>query len=303
MNDQFHAFGEMLWDCLPEGRHAGGAPFNVSAHLAQLGAAASLISCVGRDALGDEILMVAREKSIDTEFVGRARIGLQTGTVLVTLDAEANATYELVQPAAWDEIEITDNAREAVTSGRGLIYGSLSCRSPYNREQLFRLLQAEGPMKFFDVNLRDPFADAELVLKLAERADVVKLNDIELVRMEEWQKTGNLIGSTGADFEDIMQGCEAFANSTGVSRICVTRAAKGAVYWEDGEAVQAPAPEVTVKDTIGAGDAFMAGLVIGLSRGWEPEVMLRKACGLGGYVASQNGATPLLPREIIEWYQ
>jgi sugar/nucleoside kinase (ribokinase family) len=95
MPADFYAFGEMLWDCLPSGKHAGGAPFNVTAHLAQLGACSALISCVGRDPLGDEILAVARDKRVGVEFVTRARIGLATGTVIVTLDEFRNATYEL----------------------------------------------------------------------------------------------------------------------------------------------------------------------------------------------------------------
>jgi fructokinase len=92
MNTEFYAFGEILWDCLPSGRHAGGAPFNVAAHLVQLGASASLISAVGRDSLGDEILKVAEEKGVNTQFVTHARIGLATGTVLVTVDDNGNAT-------------------------------------------------------------------------------------------------------------------------------------------------------------------------------------------------------------------
>src|SRR5712671_4528013 len=92
MNEEFYAFGEILWYCLPSGRHAGGAPFNVAAHLAQLGVSAHLISCVGQDALGDEILGVAQDKKVSTRFVTRARIGLPTGTVLVTVDANGNAT-------------------------------------------------------------------------------------------------------------------------------------------------------------------------------------------------------------------
>ena len=102
MNTEFYTFGEILWDCLPSGRHAGGAPFNVAAHIAQLGASVSLLSAVGQDPLGDEILEVARNKAVNVEFVGRARIGLPTGTVVATVDAMGNATYELVQPVAWD---------------------------------------------------------------------------------------------------------------------------------------------------------------------------------------------------------
>ena len=110
MPADFYAFGEILWDCLPSGKHAGGAPFNVSAHLAQIGVNSALISCVGRDPLGDEIVAVAKDKRVNVDFVTRARVGLATGTVLVTLDEFRNATYELVQPAAWDEIRVPDEA-------------------------------------------------------------------------------------------------------------------------------------------------------------------------------------------------
>src|SRR3954471_3768921 len=132
MAAEFYAFGEILWDCLPSGKHAGGAPFNVTAHLAQLGVSSSLISCVGRDALGDEILAVAKDKRVDVEFVTRARIGLPTGTVIVTLDENRNASYELVQPAAWDEIRLPEEALQALQQARAFIYGSLAGRSPYN---------------------------------------------------------------------------------------------------------------------------------------------------------------------------
>src|ERR1700716_4474857 len=190
MHTDFYAFGEILWDCLPSGRHAGGAPFNVTAHLVQIGVSASLISCVGRDPLGDEILKVARDKGVNTQFITRARIGLGTGTVLVTVDASGNATYELVQPAAWDEIRVSAEALEAVSKARALIYGSLAGRSPYNLEQLERLLAVQGPMKFFDVNLRPPFVDLKLMLDLAKRADVIKLNDGEAGRLAPWVQRG-----------------------------------------------------------------------------------------------------------------
>ena len=172
MNTDFYAFGEILWDCLPSGRHVGGAPFNVSAHLAQLGVSVSLISAVGRDSLGDEILQVARDKNVNVDFVTRVRIGLPTGTVIATLDEKGNATYELVQPAAWDEIRVTAKALDAVSKARALTFGSLAGRSPYNLEQLDRLLAVKGPLKFFDVNLRPPFVDPALVIDLAKRADV-----------------------------------------------------------------------------------------------------------------------------------
>lgn len=300
MQTDFYAFGEILWDCLPSGRHAGGAPFNVSAHLAQIGVSASLISCIGRDALGDEILKVAQDKGVGTQFVARARIGLGTGTVLVTVDANGNATYELVQPAAWDEIRVSNEALEAVSKARALIYGSLAGRSPYNLDQLARLLEVEGPLKFFDVNLRPPFANPPLVMELARRAHVLKLNDGEVGQLAHWLRSGQLIPDTPRTLEDIASACAAIAEATNASHICVTMAEEGAALWDRGTLVTAPAPKIVVKDTVGAGDAFMAGLMVGLTRGMETRQVLENACRLGAFVASHHGATPLFPPEIVQ---
>jgi fructokinase len=300
MHTDFYAFGEILWDCLPSGRHAGGAPFNVTAHLAQLGVSASLISAVGRDSLGDEILQVARDKNVNVDFVGRVRIGLATGTVIATLDEKGNATYELVQPAAWDEIKVSAKALNAVSKARALTFGSLAGRSPYNLEQLDRLLDVKGPLKFFDVNLRPPFVDSQLVIALAKRADIIKLNDGEVGKLSSWLLTGEMTHHTPHTTDEIAQACATIADATNVCRICVTLAEEGAALWDSGNLVTAPAPKIAVKDTVGAGDAFMAGLMVGLTRGIETTKVLENACRLGAFVASHYGATPLLPPEIVQ---
>lgn len=300
MTADFFAYGEILWDCLPSGKHAGGAPFNVTAHLAQIGVSAALISCVGRDQLGDEILAVARDKRVNVDFVTRARIGLPTGTVLVTVDEHGNATYELVQPVAWDEIRVPEEALEAVSKARAFIYGSLAGRSLYNLDQLDRLLDVKGPLKFFDVNLRPPFSEPPLIMELAKRADVLKMNDGEVGRLAAWVQTGEATANTPRDEAAIAKACETLANATGVGRICVTRAEEGAAFWNSGQLTTAPAPHVDVKDTVGAGDAFMAALMVGCARGTETRKVLDNACRLGAFVASQNGATPLLPPELTQ---
>ena len=298
MKSDFFAFGEILWDCLPSGKHAGGAPFNVTAHLAQLGVSVSLISAVGRDPLGDEILEVAGHKGVNTEFVRRVRVGLPTGTVLVTVDEKGNATYELVQPAAWDEIKVSAQALKAVAKARAFTFGSLAGRSLYNLEQLAHLLAVKGPLKFFDVNLRPPFADPELVVDLAKRADVIKLNDGEVGNLAAWLQTGEMKHETPRSADELAQACAVVAKATDSSRICVTLAEEGAALWDGGNLVTAPAPKVVVKDTVGAGDAFMAGLMVGLTRGTNTHKVLENACRLGAFVASHNGATPLFPEEI-----
>jgi fructokinase len=303
MKTEFYAFGEILWDCLPSGRHAGGAPFNVTAHLVQLGVSASILSAVGQDPLGDEILEVARDKGVNVEFVSRARVGLPTGTVIATVDAMGNATYELVQPVAWDEITFSAEALEAVSKAGAFIFGSLATRSPYNLEQLDRLLAVQGPLKFFDVNLRPPFADPKRIVELATRADVIKLNHDEVGQIASWLRTGEATPNSPANADAVAEACATLSEATKAPRICVTMAAAGAALWDRGTLITAPAPKVVVKDTVGAGDSFMAGLMIGLTRGTDSQTVLETACRIGAVVASHDGATPLLPPEMIREFR
>jgi fructokinase len=300
MNTEFYAIGEILWDCLPSGQHAGGAPFNVAADLVQLGASASLISAIGQDPLGDELLEVARHKGVNVQFVSRARLGLPTGTVVATVDAQGNATYELVHPAAWDEIPVSAEALEAVAQAGAFIFGSLATRSPYNLEPLDRLLALKGPLKFFDVNLRPPFVDPPRIIELASRADVLKLNHEEVGQLASWLRTGEATPQPPADADALADACAALSEATHTPRICVTRAAAGAALWDRGTLVCAAAPQVAVRDTVGAGDAFNAGLMLGLTHGADPQTVLDTACQLGSIVASHDGATPLLAPELIQ---
>ena len=263
----------------------------------------SLISAVGQDSLGDEILEVAKNKGVNVEFVGRARIGLPTGTVIATVDAMGNATYELVQPVAWDEIIVSAESLEAVAKADAFIFGSLATRSPYNLEQLDRLLSLKGPLKFFDVNLRPPFADPKRIVELVARADVIKLNHDEVGQIASWLRTGEATPNPLGNAEAVAEACAVLAEATKTPRICVTMAAAGAALWDRGNLVSAPAPKVVVKDTVGAGDAFMAGLMVGLTRGADTQTVLETACRLGAIVASHDGATPLLPQELIQEFR
>jgi fructokinase len=137
-------------------------------------------------------------------------------------------------------------------------------------------------------------------MELAKRADVLKLNDGEVGQLAHWLRTGELESETPRNTEAVAAACATIAEATNASRICVTMAEEGAALWDRGNLVTAPAPHVVVKDTVGAGDAFMAGLMVGLTRGTDTQEVLENACRLGAYVASHNGATPLLPPEIIQ---
>jgi len=285
-------FGEILWDCLPRGLFLGGAPFNVACHLARLGRSAALISAVGADFLGDEALRRARREGLDTAQITRLP-EIPTGVVQVQVSAGDHAVYDFSAPAAWDFIPAA--APEHALTGRSaaFVYGSLAARSAASRAALESLLAVPGPLKVFDVNLRPPHDDLARVRALARHAGLVKLNAEELAA---------LAGRPFAPEDDPRPLLQSLRDDTGVTRWCVTLGASGAVWWQGGEVVRAAAPSVAVRDTVGAGDAFLAALVDGLTRlpqfaatvtnPREISLLLARACRLGALVASRDGACP-----------
>lgn len=278
-------FGEILWDFLPEGLFPGGAPFNVAYHLHQLGVHARVVSAVGRDLLGGELLRRLRAWGIDDRTVA-CHEDMETGYVRASVGPGGDAHYEIRRDVAWDRITIGPAAREAAGRARALVFGSLAQRSADNRRALEDLLAAlpPGAERIFDVNLRPPFDDLGLVRACARRATVLKLNAGEAARLAD--RPGGSAGEEEAD-------ARALSGQTGCRFICVTAGQRGAGllrgdawHWEPGR-------PVAVADTIGAGDAFLAALVAGLLQGHDSEAqLLARACRLGEWVASHRGATP-----------
>jgi fructokinase len=282
-------FGEVLWDCFPHGRFAGGAPFNVAYHLRRLGATPLVVSAVGKDALGDELLAYMRRRGVDTRWVAQLA-HMPTGTVQVTLEPGGQPRFEITRSVSWDIIPVTDEVWSAGASCQAIVYGSLAARSWTNRVGLERLLSIEGPLRVFDVNLRPPHDDPDTVFNLALRASLLKLNDLEVARLS------GLGGADGTEDLGLLgQAATALSERTGVGSICITRGERGAVFWREGKVFNSPAPDVRVRDTVGAGDAFAAALVLGLLRDDSPagsHAALETACRLGALVASLDGAQP-----------
>jgi len=279
-------FGEVLWDCLPTGRLPGGAPLNVAYHLSRLGADPRMISAVGADALGDEILSYLTARGLDTTFIHRQR-RLPTGVVTVALNASGQPSYTIEEPVAWDDIAGAGEWRAAVLGAEAIVFGSLAARTAANRGALDELLATPKLLRVMDVNLRAPFDERELVLALATRADWLKLNEHELAVLS------GRAPIAGSWAESLRPAIEVLAAATGCRRICVTGGERGAVAWSDGALVHAAAPEIIVQDTIGAGDAFTAAFVLGLLKApGDTHAVLEHACALGALVASLPGGQP-----------
>jgi fructokinase len=278
-------FGEILWDSLPDGLFPGGAPFNVCYHLQHQGMEAHMVSAVGRDWLGEELLLRLGHWGIGTEGIAKLSCA-PTGTVRAEIGADGEARYTIAQGVAWDKIAIEPATLVAAATARAIVFGSLAQRSAHNQAALARLLKAvpADAEIVFDVNLRPPFDDLDLVRALAGHATVLKLNASE---------AGRLAGRP--DDEAHMEEAHArrLAESLDCGAVCVTAGSRGAGFLFEGEWHWESAHHVDVVRTVGAGDAFLAALVAGLLANKAPKALLSKACRLGEWVVSQRSATPV----------
>jgi fructokinase len=275
-------FGEILWDSLPRGLFPGGAPFNAAFHLRQLGIRSVPVTAVGRDILGEELLRRLDGWGVETGFVSVVP-DKPTGIVRVTLHGGI-PSYEIVTDVAWDCIGIPPSLLDAAANASALIFGSLAQRTEHNRRQLKTLREhAPGALQVFDVNLRPPFDSTETIWALAGGADILKLNHEELAR---------LLGETPC--ETVSESAvRRFSERAGCPTVCVTAGAQGAGLLHEGRWHWADARSVQVRDTVGAGDAFLAAFVHGfLTLEGEPQRILERACRVAEFVAASDGATP-----------
>lgn len=277
-------FGEVLWDCLPRGLFLGGAPINAAYHLSRQGLRAIPVSAVGRDFLGDEVCRRINAWDVDARFVQRVS-NRPTGTVSATLDARGVATYEIATDVAWDRIAAPAELRRLSPAPAALVYGTLALRESANRRALQELLKAwPAAWRVVDLNLRAPFDTPDAVAFALKPAQLVKLNDEELGRL-----TGANVKSVG----DLERAARRFSAAHGIARVCVTAGARGAGLWWEGAWFWEAARPVQVRDTVGAGDAFLGGLLGGwLGRNAAPARALAAAARVGEFVAGSDGATP-----------
>lgn len=283
------AFGEILWDNLPTGKVLGGAPVNLLTHLAALGADCSVISRCGNDADGAALREAIRRKHVAIDFI-QTDPQLATSQVLVQLNDEGCTHYDIVYPCAWDKIQAGEAAKTRVAQSDVFIFGSLSVRDAVSRQALAELLP-HASFKIFDVNLRPPHYRLAHLSDMMRQADFIKLNDDEL---------HEIATALGSPYRSIEQNIRFIAEHTHTRQICVTLGKHGALYFCDGELFAHYGYRVTVADTVGAGDSFLAGFIHQYLQRKPPQEILAFACALGSLVASRHGATPEVSLAEIE---
>jgi fructokinase len=272
--------GEVLWDVLPDGRFLGGAPLNVAAHAVKAGAAAAVFSTVGNDELGTDAIAAARSHGVDVAHLA-THPSFPTGQAIATLGPDGSASYRFNEPCGWDALAATPAALAAASKADVVVHGTLARRGEQSRAALDALVQV-ARAHVYDPNLRLPHDDASTALAGLPGAWLVKLNEEEATRFCGW---------LGLPSNDQRLAAHLRAQ-LGVQRLCITRGGDGATLWVDGLAHHGAAVPVTVVDTVGAGDSFLAMLTVSLLSGLPPQVAVERALRVGALVASRPGAIP-----------
>ncbi len=273
-------FGEILWDILPDKTLPGGAPMNVAYHLKKLGIEPALITRVGNDDWGKNLVKLMKENNISTDFF-QTDDTLETGKVNATINENREVSYEILKPVAWDNIQYEDGLEELVSGTDCFVFGSLATRSDNTRNTLFKLIEAAS-YKVLDINLRPPHYNRSVIEQLLYKINLLKLNQSEL----------ELIAGWFTNYQSDIDRIKVLQDKFGITRIVITKGEKGSLFNCNGKVYDHPGYKITVADTIGSGDSFLAALLSKLLNGYTVEKALEFASATGALIASYNGACP-----------
>jgi fructokinase len=274
-------FGEVLWDILPSGAVPGGAPMNVAYHLHKQQKNPALITSIGIDEKGEQLVKIFSDYGICTDFF-QVDYEHETGKVFAEPNEHNEVVYEIVKPVAWDYIKWEDDFENLVSNANYFVFGSLASRNNVSKKTLFQLLEyAEN--KVLDINLRPPHFNRRIVEELLSKADFLKLNLAELELITGWF-------SKHTSIEDRVR---SITDKFKIQNMVVTMGGDGAVLYYNGNEYVQKGYKVDVVDTVGSGDAFLAGLLARLLDNASPVNALEFASGLGAFIAMQKGACPV----------
>lgn len=283
--------GEVLFDHFPDGRRVlGGAPFNVAWNLRGFGGEPLFLSAVGADDDGEQIRKTMVQWGLVTDGLVE-QANLPTGFVSVTFDSDDEPSYEIKLGVAYDELSI-ENANEVLSSRSiDIVYhGSLCFRTQDNRHFLKSFQQSYSIDRFVDLNLRQPWIDRDWLSLIVGNCRWLKLSSSEL----EWICESKVDETDRDSIRNAVERISSLDCATNPETVLVTCGEHGAYWFEDGQTRFAPATPIDeVKDSVGAGDAFSAAVLYGLSRQIDPQRILETAVSFAASACTIDGATTL----------
>lgn len=289
-NHKIVCFGEVLWDLLPSGAQPGGAPMNVTYHLHKQNINPAVITSIGNDKKGKELLAIFSGYGLCTDFF-QVDDQHETGKVHATQNEKKDMVYDIIKPVAWDFIKWENRLADLVSNAEYFVFGSLAARSPESKNTLFKLLEC-AKIKALDINLRTPHFNRKIIEELLSKADFLKLNNDELELISGWFSKSINLNDRVKSIQDKFP----------VQNIVVTRGGEGAVLFYNGKEYTHNGYKVKVADTVGSGDAFLSGLIGNLRVNADPAKALEFASRLGAFIATKKGACPDYKLEDIEDY-
>lgn len=282
--------GEALWDVLPEGKKIGGAPANFAYHVSQFGLPSCVVSAVGEDVLGKEIVDNFTSKGLNQLI---AEVPYPTGTVQVEIDQAGVPQYEIKENVAWDNIPYTAHLESLAEKTRAVCFGSLAQRNVVSRNTINRFLDAmpqnDDTLVVFDVNLRQGFYNKEILCNSMMRCNILKINDEELVTVS------RMFGYPGIDLQDK---CWILLGKYNLKMLILTCGINGSYVFTPGNVSFQPTPKVEVADTVGAGDSFTAAFISSILKGKSVAEAHSLAVQTSAFVCTRKGAMPILPEEL-----
>lgn len=281
--------GEILWDCLPEGKQLGGAPANFAYHAGQFGLQTIAISAVGKDALAEETISKLKEKGLQYLL---PRVDYPTGTVQVSLDDDGVPSYDIKVGAAWDNIPFTSEIKEAAENCQLVCWGSLAQRNDVSRQTIYDFLDhtPKDSLKVFDINLRQSFYNRDIIQESIRRCNILKINDEELITI------GKMFDYPGLDLENK---CWLILGKYNLDMLILTCGVNGSYVFTPGSVSFQKTPKVEVADTVGAGDSFTGSFCASILKGKSVEEAHERAVQVSAYVCTQNGAMPQIPEIFL----
>lgn len=290
MNDIVVGMGEALWDVLPEGKKIGGAPANFAYHVSQFGLPSRVVSAIGNDPLGREIVENFTSKGLNHLI---EEVPYPTGTVQIEIDPAGVPQYDIKENVAWDNIPYTARLEALAGQTRAVCFGSLAQRNVVSRDTINRFLdampQTADSLVVFDVNLRQGFYTKEILCNSMKRCNILKINDEELVTVS------RMFGYPGIDLQDK---CWILLGKYNLRMLILTCGINGSYVFTPGNVSFQPTPKVEVADTVGAGDSFTAAFIASLLKGKSVTEAHALAVRTSAFVCTRKGAMPELPPDL-----